>query len=99
MAARATDIHVNPTFDDLYEVRFRIDGRPEHYCDLDRTVAIPLIQQLKLLASLDIAEPFGPKEGHLQLPAALAGTEVRITTAPVQGGTALALRCCAATVC
>src|SRR5262249_13236055 len=46
LAARATDIHINPTADDRFEVRFRIDGRPEHYCDLDRNVAIPLVQQL-----------------------------------------------------
>jgi type II secretory ATPase GspE/PulE/Tfp pilus assembly ATPase PilB-like protein/nucleotide-binding universal stress UspA family protein len=92
LAARATDIHINPTVDDQYGVHFRIDGRLEHYCDLDRNVAIPLLQQLKVLASIDIAEPFRPKEGRLRLPGTLAGTEVRITTAPVHGGTAMALR-------
>jgi type II secretory ATPase GspE/PulE/Tfp pilus assembly ATPase PilB-like protein len=51
-----------------------------------------LIQQFKILANLDIAEPFEPKEGRLQLPAAMTGIEVRLTTAPVEGGTALALR-------
>jgi type II secretory ATPase GspE/PulE/Tfp pilus assembly ATPase PilB-like protein len=55
-------------------------------------VATPLLQQLKILASLDIAKPFEPKEGRLHLPGGLAEVEVRVTTAPVHGGTAMALR-------
>jgi general secretion pathway protein E len=92
LAARATDVHINPTTDGQYEVRFRIDGHLEHYCDLDRAVATPLLQQLRILANLDIARPFEPKEGRLQLPGTLAEVEVRVTTAPVHGGTAMALR-------
>ena len=92
LACRATDIHIDPVPDDRFEVRFRIDGKLEQYCHLDHGVAAPLIQQFKILSSLDIAEPFEPKEGRLQLPAAMAGLEVRVTTAPVQGGTAMALR-------
>jgi type II secretory ATPase GspE/PulE/Tfp pilus assembly ATPase PilB-like protein len=55
-------------------------------------VASPLLQQFKILAGLDIAEPFEPKEGRLRLPAPLAALDVRLTAAPVQGGTAMALR-------
>jgi type II secretory ATPase GspE/PulE/Tfp pilus assembly ATPase PilB-like protein len=51
-----------------------------------------LLQQLKVLASLDITEPFRPHEGRLQRLTALPDAEVRITTAPVQGGVAMALR-------
>lgn len=92
LACRASDVHIDPGADDRFEVRFRIDGRLEHYCSLDRSVASPLIQQYKIMAGLDIAQPFVPKEGHLDLPNSLPGVEVRITTAPVQGGTATALR-------
>jgi type II secretory ATPase GspE/PulE/Tfp pilus assembly ATPase PilB-like protein/nucleotide-binding universal stress UspA family protein len=92
LADRATDIHLAPSNDDVFQVRLRIDGRLEPYCQLDRSVALPLIQQFKVLASLDIAEPFEPKEGRLELADRMPGVEVRITTAPVQGGTAVALR-------
>lgn len=92
LASRATDVHIDPQPDDRYEVRFRIDGKLEPYCLLDRGVAAPLIQQIKVMAGFDIAEPFLPKEGRLELPPSMAELEVRITTAPVQGGTAAALR-------
>jgi type II secretory ATPase GspE/PulE/Tfp pilus assembly ATPase PilB-like protein len=73
-------------------VRFRIDGRLARYCTLGFDVATHLIQRFKLLANLDIADPFHPQEGRLRLPSAMADTEVRITTAPVEGGEAVSLR-------
>lgn len=89
---RATDIHIDPTSTGRYQVRLRIDGRLEPFCELDSTVAQPLVQQFKVMGSIDITEPFEPKEGRLALPANLADIEVRLTSSPVQGGTAVALR-------
>lgn len=89
---RATDIHLDPGSDGEVVVRFRIDGRLEEYCRLDTRVAEPLQQQMKLAADLDIAEPFRPKEGRMRLPHSLTDLEVRITTSPVAGGEAIALR-------
>jgi general secretion pathway protein E len=88
---RATDIHLDP-FSDEYEVRFRIDGRLEHYCRLSQEIAVNLTNQFKIMAGLDIADPFHPKEGRLQLPMALSDYEVRFTSTPVSGGEAHALR-------
>ena len=91
LTARATDIHV-ATASEGIEVRFRIDGRLEHYCNLSRELGNSLVTQFKVMANLDIAEPFHAKEGRLQLPAAMAGHEGRLTIMPVMGGEALALR-------
>ena len=88
---RATDIHIDAV-DRGYSVRLRIDGRLQRYCDLDVDVAMHLIQQYKTLARLDIADPFHPQEGRLRLPSVLPHLEVRITTSPVAGGEAVALR-------
>jgi general secretion pathway protein E len=88
---RATDIHLDP-YGDEFEVRFRIDGRLEHYCRLSQRVATTLITQLKVMSELDIADPFHPLEGRLHLPLPLSENEVRITTTPVTGGEATALR-------
>ena len=88
---RATDVHLDPVGEE-FEVRFRIDGRLRHYCRLGREVGHALLTQLKVLGELDITEPFAPKEGRLQLPASLAGHEVRITTLRVGGGEAASLR-------
>lgn len=89
---RATDIHIDPTGDGQHSVRLRIDGRLEHYCDLDRDLATHLLQQLKILADLDIAEPFRSHEGRLRLPNSNWDSQVRITTSPVAGGESVCMR-------
>jgi type II secretory ATPase GspE/PulE/Tfp pilus assembly ATPase PilB-like protein len=88
---RATDVHLDP-FGDETEVRFRIDGRLEHYCRLSESIGEQLMSQLKVLANLDPSEPFHPHEGRLELPIALSDYDVRITTTPVVSGDAVALR-------
>jgi general secretion pathway protein E len=90
--ARATDVHIDPLGADDMEVRFRIDGRLEHYCRLHHDLAHPLVTQLKVMAELDISNPFQPKEGRLPLPDAMSGYEVRITCVPVMGGESVAMR-------
>ncbi len=92
LSLRATDIHIDPIEDDNYQVRFRVDGLIAPYCVLDGRVADHLIQQYLTLAHIDQAEPFRPREGRLQLPSSMNQIEVRITTAPVAGGNAVALR-------
>lgn len=92
LAARATDVHIDPISDQKFKVRFRIDGRLEQFCILDQSVAAPLLLQLKLMSNLDIAQPFEPNEGRLRLPPEMSRIEVRITTVPACGGDAVALR-------
>jgi type II secretory ATPase GspE/PulE/Tfp pilus assembly ATPase PilB-like protein/nucleotide-binding universal stress UspA family protein len=92
LEAGATDLHVVPEGESGYAVHFRIDGRLERYCPLHSDLAGPLLRQYRLMANLDIAEPFRPHEGRLRLPPSLAGVEARITALPVAGGEALALR-------
>ncbi|MDA1180092.1 MAG: ATPase, T2SS/T4P/T4SS family, partial [Planctomycetota bacterium] len=92
VSLRATDVHLDPCEKNQVLVRMRIDGRIEEYCRLDTRVASQLIQQLKLASHLDIAEPFLPKEGRVQLPVTMSDSEVRITTCPVADGEAIALR-------
>lgn len=91
ITARATDIHMDP-FDEEVEVRFRIDGQLQHYCRLSDLVAAKTIAQLKLMGELDVAEPFEPQEGRLELPASLGEHAARVTVVPVDGGEAVAVR-------
>jgi type II secretory ATPase GspE/PulE/Tfp pilus assembly ATPase PilB-like protein/nucleotide-binding universal stress UspA family protein len=92
VAMRASDIHIDPGTHDAFEVRMRIDGQLQHYCNVDRDVAGHLIGQFKTLADLPIAEPFRPLEGRLRMPLEFANLEIRMTSAPVAGGEAVALR-------
>jgi type II secretory ATPase GspE/PulE/Tfp pilus assembly ATPase PilB-like protein len=89
---RATDVHIDPIAVGAYSVRLRIDGRLEHYCDLDSDLAAHLLQQFKILGDLDIAEPFRPHEGRLRLSPTNLDCQVRITTSPVAGGESVCLR-------
>jgi general secretion pathway protein E len=89
---RATDVHVDPARRDEFPVRFRIDGRLEHYCTLDGDIGEHLIKRFKTLADLDIADPFEPQEGYLRLPSGTEGVQIRVTTAPVEGGETVCLR-------
>lgn len=89
--SRATDVHFDP-FGDEVEIRFRIDGRLEHYCRLSAAVGRQIMSQLKVLANLDPVDPFHAHEGRLALPIGLSEYDVRITTTPVALGEAVALR-------
>ncbi len=73
------------------EVRFRIDGRLEHYCRLAHDVGRSLVTQLKIMAEVDIADPFHAEEGRFSLPHP-SNYDVRLTRVPVIGGEAIALR-------
>jgi type II secretory ATPase GspE/PulE/Tfp pilus assembly ATPase PilB-like protein len=64
----------------------------EHYCELDTDLATHLLQQFKVLADLDIAEPFQPHEGRLRLPYPNWDCQVRTTMSPVAGGESACLR-------
>lgn len=88
---RATDVHLDP-FGDEFEVRFRIDGRLEHYCRLSGAIGKQVLSQLQVMADLDPSEPFHPHEGRLQLPLGLSEYDIRITTTPVIAGKRAALR-------
>ena len=94
-ALRATDIHIDPVSVGECRVRFRIDGKLEEYCRLDRSVADHLLNQWKLMAGLDVSEPFQPKEGRVAFPESehkVADVEARLTSAPVANGQAVSLR-------
>ncbi|MEX0679199.1 MAG: ATPase, T2SS/T4P/T4SS family, partial [Pirellulales bacterium] len=89
--ARATDVHLQPV-DGHLEVRLRVDGRLEHHCRLSEDVGHHVVTQLKVLAELDISDPFHPQEGRVHTEEGLDGYEVRITTVPAVGGQSVALR-------
>jgi type II secretory ATPase GspE/PulE/Tfp pilus assembly ATPase PilB-like protein len=91
MAARATELHVDPHNGDVV-VRFRIDGRLEHYCYLDRELAGTVLAQFERLADLQPNEKNEVREALLRLPESFADVQARVTITPVSGGEAMMLR-------
>lgn len=89
--SRATDIHIDPAGQDI-TIRFRIDGSMRPYCKLSREVGRALITQIKVLANMDIADPFHSQESRLSLSDLFEGHEFRLTVVPVLNGDSASIR-------
>lgn len=89
--AGASDIHIEP-LERRLRIRTRIDGvlKEEEPAALDLAPAI--VSRLKIMSGLNIAERRLPQDGALKL--AVRGKEIdlRIATAPVTNGEAVAVR-------
>ena len=66
IAARATDIHVEPTLNDV-QVRIRVDGVLRQMMQLPKWLANPVSSRVKILARLDIAERRVPQDGRIKV--------------------------------
>jgi len=91
MQVRASDIHVEPQERNL-QIRFRIDGVLSIATEADRKIGPALIQRLKLMADLDIAEKRLPQDGRFILRLKQRSIDVRMSTIPTQFGESAVLR-------
>jgi MSHA biogenesis protein MshE len=91
MQVRASDIHVEPQERNL-QIRFRVDGVLSLATEADRKIGPALIQRLKLMADLDIAEKRLPQDGRFILRLKQRGLDVRMSTIPTQFGESAVLR-------
>ena len=88
---RASDIHVEPQEKSL-QIRFRVDGVLSMATEADRKIGPALIQRLKLMADLDIAERRLPQDGRFVIRLKKRAVDVRMSTLPVQFGESAVLR-------
>ena len=88
---RASDIHVEPQEKSL-QIRFRGDGVWSLATEADRKIGPALIQRLKLMADLDIAERRLPQDGRFVIRLKKRAVDVRMSTLPVQYGESAVLR-------
>lgn len=89
--AEATDVHFFKMGAD-FRVVFRIDGSLQTYAELPAAAADGLINKLKLLAEVDIAEHRLPQDGHILLNAGGADYNLRLGTLPLLDGEKVVLR-------
>jgi len=91
----ASDIHFQPVERHM-RVRYRVDGRLRDWRrDLRPGEHEPVINRIKVLADLDIAESRAPQDGGFRQ--SLSGfddsvIELRVSTLPVRGGERVVLR-------
>ena len=91
LRGRASDIHLEPQERKL-QVRFRIDGVLSLHTEAESRIAPAVIQRVKLMAGLDIAERRLPQDGRCVVKVRNQMLDVRISTMPTQYGESVVLR-------
>ena len=88
---RASDIHFEP-FEDELRIRYRLDGALQDLAPSARSLALPVISRLKVLANLNIAERRVPQDGRIRLTLEGRAVDLRVSTLPTQHGESVVLR-------
>jgi MSHA biogenesis protein MshE len=91
LQVRASDIHVEPMEKKL-QIRFRVDGVLTLATEADKKIGPALIQRLKLMGDLDIAEKRLPQDGRFVVRLKQRAIDVRMSTVPVQYGESAVMR-------
>ena len=87
----ASDIHIEPEQDHLL-IRLRVDGVLQEKIINERRIVSALIQRLKLMGGLNIAEKRLPQDGRFNLAINKQSFDVRLATIPVQWGESVVMR-------
>jgi type II secretory ATPase GspE/PulE/Tfp pilus assembly ATPase PilB-like protein/CheY-like chemotaxis protein len=91
IAQRATDIHIEPTLNDV-QVRVRVDGVLRNLMQLPKWLANPVSTRVKVLARLDIAERRLPQDGRMKVQRENKTFDLRVSTLPTLFGEKAVLR-------
>lgn len=87
----ASDVHVEPFRTNL-RVRFRIDGVLHDVLELPRTLQEPLLNRLKVVSNLRVADTGMPQEGRMVARTDEHSIDLRISTMPTLHGEKAAVR-------
>jgi type II secretory ATPase GspE/PulE/Tfp pilus assembly ATPase PilB-like protein/GAF domain-containing protein len=83
----ASDIHVEPYGKTMpCIVRLRVDGDCQKYLEVPAPHRQALVQRLKIMAKLDIAEKRKPQDGKIRFRGPMGTIELRVATIPTSGG-------------
>jgi type IV pilus assembly protein PilB len=88
---RASDIHVEPHFDELL-VRARVDGVVRELARLPKHMQAAVTTRLKIMGGLDIAERRAPQDGRVSVRFGDEPIDLRIAVLPTSFGEQLVLR-------
>jgi type IV pilus assembly protein PilB len=87
----ASDIHIEP-YEEAMRVRFRVDGSMREVSPPPRSLFIPTISRLKILAKMDISEKRIPQDGAIALKTGDSRIDLRVSTVPTVFGEKMVLR-------
>jgi type II secretory ATPase GspE/PulE/Tfp pilus assembly ATPase PilB-like protein len=89
--SRATDIHMEPTKDEM-TVRFRVDGILQQAAPFKRSTGDSVVNIFKVLADLDITEKRKPQDGSFSAQVEDRFVDFRVATAGSVSGEKLVMR-------
>ena len=89
---RATDILIDPRNESEYSIRFRVDGFLRIHETLESKHCNAIINSLKAVAGMDIAEKRRPQDGAFMARLPAGDVYFRMATSGVLGGEKLAIR-------
>lgn len=87
----ASDIHFEP-YETRCRIRLRIDGKLAERYVVEKAQYAPLVNQIKILANLDISEKRLPQDGRIGYDRDGAKFDVRVSTLPTIYGEKVVLR-------
>jgi len=87
----ASDIHVSPEKDHV-QIRFRVDGKLHEVPAPPKSMFLPIISRLKILANMDIALSRVPQDGRFTVKMKNKDINIRASTIPSIYGENLVLR-------
>jgi len=89
--ARASDIHIEPTEQDV-RVRLRVDGVLRDYLQAPTWLHAGLATRLKVMGKLDIAERRLLQDGRFKVRLQNRAVDIRVSTLPTQFGEKVVMR-------
>jgi type II secretory ATPase GspE/PulE/Tfp pilus assembly ATPase PilB-like protein len=92
VAARASDVHIEPLPDGSGRIRLRIDGIMRAGDPIARELYAPLTSRIKLLSGLDIANRRLPQDGRYSLVVDGHRIDARVSSIPTLDGEKLVVR-------
>ncbi len=87
----ASDIHIEPE-ENILRIRLRVDGVLQEQVLNKKAIGDALVQRIKLVAGLNIAERRLPQDGRFSVNVKQKNYDIRVSTIPVQYGESLVMR-------
>jgi len=87
----ASDVHMSPQQNSV-QVRFRIDGRLHDVPSPPKSMFLPIVARIKILANMDITVTRIPQDGRFTLKQEKKEINVRVSTIPTIYGENMVLR-------
>ncbi|KPK85723.1 MAG: hypothetical protein AMJ81_03030 [Phycisphaerae bacterium SM23_33] len=89
--ARASDIHIEPMANRI-RVRYRIDGMCRERSNLPKRMQGPVINRVKIMSGIDLAEKRLPTDGRIRLVIGGEDIDFRVSCLPGYHGESVVLR-------